>query len=244
MRADNRKEEDLRPITMTRGFMKHAEGSALIEVGDTKVICTASLEEKVPIFLRGAGQGWITAEYSMLPRATEQRTQREASKGRVSGRTMEIQRLIGRSLRSVIDLKELGERTLWIDCDVIQADGGTRTAAITGSFLAVVDALYGLKQRGALKTFPVKDFLAATSVGIVGDQLLLDLQYTEDSQASVDMNVVMTGSGRLVEVQATGEEATFSRRQLDELIDLAELGILQLIELQKQALGQRCEFIR
>nr|NNM90389.1 ribonuclease PH [Bacilli bacterium] len=244
MRADNRKEEDLRPITMTRGFMKHAEGSALIEVGDTKVICTASLEEKVPIFLRGAGQGWITAEYSMLPRATEQRTQREASKGRVSGRTMEIQRLIGRSLRSVIDLKELGERTLWIDCDVIQADGGTRTAAITGSFLAVVDALYGLKQRGALKTFPVKDFLAATSVGIVGDQLLLDLQYTEDSQAKVDMNVVMTGSGRLVEVQATGEEATFSRRQLDELIDLAELGILQLIELQKQALGQRCEFIR
>ena len=244
MRADNRKEEDLRPITMTRGFMKHAEGSALIEVGDTKVICTASIEEKVPIFLRGAGQGWITAEYSMLPRATEQRTQREASKGRVSGRTMEIQRLIGRSLRSVIDLKELGERTLWIDCDVIQADGGTRTAAITGSFLAVVDALYGLKQRGALKTFPVKDFLAATSVGIVGDQLLLDLQYTEDSQASVDMNVVMTGSGRLVEVQATGEEATFSRRQLDELIDLAELGILQLIELQKQALGQRCEFIR
>ena len=244
MRADNRKEEDLRPITMTRGFMKHAEGSALIEVGDTKVICTASLEEKVPIFLRGAGQGWITAEYSMLPRATEQRTQREASKGRVSGRTMEIQRLIGRSLRSVIDLKELGERTLWIDCDVIQADGGTRTAAITGSFLAVVDALYGLKQRGALKTFPIKDFLAATSVGIVGDQLLLDLQYTEDSQAKVDMNVVMTGSGRLVEVQATGEEATFSRRQLDELIDLAELGILQLIELQKQALGQRCEFIR
>jgi ribonuclease PH len=180
----------------------------------------------------------------MLPRATEQRTQREASKGRVSGRTMEIQRLIGRSLRSVIDLKELGERTLWIDCDVIQADGGTRTAAITGSFLAVVDALYGLKQRGTLKKFPVKDFLAATSVGIVGDQLFLDLQYSEDSQASVDMNVVMTGSGRLVEVQATGEEATFSRRQLDELIDLAELGILQLIELQKQALGQRCEFIR
>ena len=234
----------MRAMVITPGYMKYAEGSCLVEAGDTKVICTASVDYKVPPFLKDKGEGWLTAEYSMLPRATEQRTQREASKGRVSGRTMEIQRLIGRSLRSVIDLKELGERTLWIDCDVIQADGGTRTAAITGSFLAVVDALYGLKQRGALKTFPIKDFLAATSVGIVGDQLLLDLQYTEDSQAKVDMNVVMTGSGRLVEVQATGEEATFSRRQLDELIDLAELGILQLIELQKQALGQRCEFIR
>ena len=243
MRLDKRAYDELRPVTMTRGYMKNAEGSALIEVGDTRVICTASIEDKVPPFLRGNGQGWITAEYSMLPRATEQRTQREASRGRLSGRTMEIQRLIGRSLRSVINLKDLGERTLWIDCDVIQADGGTRTAAITGAFLAVVDALMLLKQRGTIKNFPVKDYLAATSVGIVQQNLLLDLQYREDVDAQVDMNVVMTGSGQLVEVQATGEEATYSRQQMNDLLDLAEYGVLQLIEQQKRVLGENGQLI-
>ncbi len=243
MRLDKRNFDELRPVSMTRGYMKNAEGSALIEVGDTKVICTASIEDKVPPFLRGNGQGWITAEYSMLPRATEQRTQREATRGRLSGRTMEIQRLIGRSLRAVINLKDLGERTLWIDCDVIQADGGTRTAAITGSFLAVVDALVALKQRGTLKNFPVKDYLAATSVGIVQHNLLLDLQYKEDVEAEVDMNVVMTGSGQLVEVQATGEEATYTRKQMNELMDLAEYGVLQLIEQQKLVLGDNGQYI-
>lgn len=237
MRGDGRLANQLRPVTITRNYIKHAEGSALIEVGDTRVLCTASVEEKVPPFLRGAGHGWITAEYSMLPRATEQRTQREATRGKLGGRTMEIQRLIGRSLRAILDLKDLGERTLWIDCDVIQADGGTRTAAITGAFIAVVDAVSALRRRGALQKLPIRDFLAATSVGIVEEKMLLDLRYKEDSVASVDMNVVMTGSGKLVEVQGTGESAVFSRDQLNELLDLAQLGIQSLIDVQRTTLG-------
>ncbi|MCI0183219.1 Ribonuclease PH [Acidibacillus sp. S0AB] len=237
MRGDERLANQLRDVTITRNYIKHAEGSALIEVGNTRVLCTATVEEKVPPFLRGAGQGWITAEYSMLPRATEQRTQREATRGKLGGRTMEIQRLIGRSLRAILDLKDLGERTLWIDCDVIQADGGTRTASITGAFVAVVDALTNLRKRGTLQKAPIRDYLAATSVGMVNDEMLLDLRYKEDSIASVDMNIVMTGSKRLVEVQGTGESATFSRQQLNEMVDLAETGILQLIALQTEVLG-------
>lgn len=234
---------DLRPVSIERGFIKHAEGSVLITVGDTKVICTASIEDKVPPFLRNSGQGWITAEYSMLPRATAERTQREAARGKLSGRTMEIQRLIGRALRAVISLKDLGERTLWIDCDVIQADGGTRTAAITGAYVAVVEALAGMQVKGQSKPFAVKDYLAATSVGVVGGQLLLDLQYEEDSTAAVDMNVVMTGKGELVEVQGTGEEASFTRAQMNEMLDLAQVGVAQLIQLQKSVLGSLCERI-
>lgn len=243
VRKVGRLSEELRPITIETNFIKHAEGSVLISVGDTKVICTASVEEKVPPFLRGSGQGWITAEYSMLPRATAERTQREAVRGKLSGRTMEIQRLIGRALRSVMSLKDLGERTLWIDCDVIQADGGTRTAAITGAYVAVVFALSALHSRGALKNFPVRDFLAATSVGVVNGQLLLDLQYEEDSAADVDMNVVMTGAGELVEVQGTGEESSFTRAQLNAMLDMAEIGVTQLISEQKRVLGPLCERI-
>ncbi len=237
VRMDGRRPDDLRPVLIERGYIKHAEGSALISVGDTRVICTATVEDKVPPFLRGTAQGWITAEYAMLPRATEQRSQRESTRGRVGGRTMEIQRLIGRALRAVIDMKALGEKTLWIDCDVIQADGGTRTAAITGAFVAIVEALSALRQRGVLTKLPVRDYLAATSVGIAGQEMLLDLRYSEDSAASVDMNVVMTGSGQLVEVQGTGETTTFSRAELSSLLDLAEMGILQLIEMQRQVLA-------
>ncbi|KUO96698.1 ribonuclease PH [Ferroacidibacillus organovorans] len=238
MRIDGRRADELRPIAITKHFIKHAEGSVLMETGDTKVICTVSVEDKVPPFLRGQGQGWITAEYAMIPRATDTRTQREAQKGRLSGRTMEIQRLIGRSLRAVIDLKDLGERTLWIDCDVIQADGGTRTAAITGSFVAVVEALATLKKRGAIKKFPVKDYLAATSVGIVEGNVALDLCYAEDSKAEVDCNVVMTGRGELVELQGTGESAVFSRAQLSEMLDTAERGIASLVLQQKAVFGE------
>lgn len=237
MRKDERMPDSLRPVTIERGFIKHAEGSVLIMVGDTKVICTASVEDKVPPFLRNSGQGWITAEYSMLPRATAERTQREAARGKLSGRTMEIQRLIGRALRSVISLKDLGERTLWVDCDVIQADGGTRTAAITGAYVAVVEALAGLPVRGASKPFAVRDYLAATSVGLVGGELLLDLQYEEDSAAAVDMNVVMTGKGELVEVQGTGEEASFTRTQMNQMLDLAQVGVEHLIAIQREVLG-------
>ncbi len=237
LRGDERLTNQLRPVTILRDYIKHAEGSALIDIGNTRVVCTATVEEKVPPFLRGAGHGWITAEYSMLPRATEQRTQREATRGKLGGRTMEIQRLIGRSLRAVLDLKELGERTLWIDCDVIQADGGTRTAAITGAFVAVVDAVMTLRRRGTLQKTPIRDFLAATSVGIVDDELMLDLRYKEDSVASVDMNVVMTGAGRLVEIQGTGESASFSRQQMNDLLDLSEIGIRQLIDVQKSVVG-------
>jgi ribonuclease PH len=236
-RFDGRRLDELRPVAITRGFNKHAEGSAFIEVGDTKVVCTASVEERVPPFLKGKGEGWITCEYGMLPRATTTRTQREASRGAPSGRTHEIQRLIGRSLRSVIDLAALGERTLWIDCDVIQADGGTRTASITGAFVAVVDALRRLKGQGALVDLPIVDFVAATSVGRVGGEILLDLAYEEDSKAEVDMNVVKTGRGLFVEIQGTAERTPFSDDEMKKLMDAADKGIQELIGEQKKALG-------
>lgn len=237
MRNDGRQANQLRPIHMTTNFIKHAEGSVLIEVGDTKVICTASVEERVPPFMRGEGRGWIAAEYSMLPRATQTRNIREAAKGKLGGRTMEIQRLIGRSLRSVVDLRALGERTVWLDCDVIQADGGTRTASITGAFVALVTALDGLVQKKQLPAMPVRDFLAATSVGIVKGEPVLDLSYAEDSTAKVDMNVVLTGRGQYVELQGTGEDAPFSREELDALLRLAGVGMEQIFQIQKHVLG-------
>ncbi|MEI1422426.1 ribonuclease PH [Bacillus cabrialesii] len=238
MRHDGRQHDELRPITFDLDFISHPEGSVLITAGNTKVICNASVEDRVPPFLRGGGKGWITAEYSMLPRATNQRTIRESSKGKISGRTMEIQRLIGRALRAVVDLEKLGERTIWIDCDVIQADGGTRTASITGAFLAMAIAIGKLVKAGTIKTNPITDFLAAISVGIDKEQgILLDLNYEEDSSAEVDMNVIMTGSGRFVELQGTGEEATFSREDLNGLLGLAEKGIQELIDKQKEVLG-------
>jgi len=238
MRVDGREKTELRHIHIHTNYLKHPEGSVLIEVGDTKVICSATIEERVPPFMRGEGKGWVTAEYAMIPRATEQRTIRESSKGKVTGRTMEIQRLIGRALRAVVDLEALGERTVWIDCDVIQADGGTRTASITGAYVAMVLAFEKLLQAEKVSKIPVKDYLAATSVGIVEEQgVVLDLNYVEDSKADVDMNVIMTGKGQFVEVQGTGEEATFSRAQLNELLDAAEQGIFQLIDMQKEALG-------
>ncbi len=239
MRVDGRKTDELRPIHFEINYVKHPEGSVLVIVGDTKVICNASIEERVPPFMRNQGKGWITAEYSMLPRATEQRNIRESSKGKISGRTMEIQRLIGRALRSIVNLSKIGERTIWIDCDVIQADGGTRTASITGAFVAMVLACGKLYEEKRITEFPITDFLAATSVGI--DQKhgeILDLNYIEDSRANVDMNIVMTGSGQFVELQGTGEEATFSRDQLNNLLALGEKGIHELIEKQKEALGE------
>ncbi|WKA56216.1 ribonuclease PH [Planococcus shixiaomingii] len=239
-RIDERNVNQLRPVEMDVDYLIHPEGSVLITVGQTKVICTATIEDKVPGFLRGQGKGWITAEYSMLPRATNSRNQREASRGKIGGRTMEIQRLIGRALRAVVDLEKLGERTLWIDCDVIQADGGTRTASITGAFVAMTMAISKLN----LTAFPVTDYLAATSVGIVpGIGAVLDLNYVEDSSAEVDMNLVMTGSGNFVELQGTGEESTFTRAQLNELLDLGEAGIQQLIAMQKQVLGNAAKRI-
>ena len=238
LRPDGRKADQLRPVRITRNYIKYAEGSVLIEVGDTKVICTASVEDKPPAFLKGEGKGWITAEYGMLPRATGVRTPREAARGRVGGRTYEIQRLIGRSLRAVVDLKVLGERTVWIDCDVIQADGGTRTASITGAFVALIDALQALKAQGVIESLPVRDYVAATSVGRVNGSLLLDLCFEEDAAAEVDMNIVMTGSGRFVEVQGTGEEATFSGEEMEEMLALAAGGIERLISLQKEVLGE------
>ncbi|HSO58916.1 MAG TPA: ribonuclease PH [Paenisporosarcina sp.] len=239
MRHDGRNLKELRPVTIETNYLLHPEGSVLITVGQTKVICTATIEDRVPHFLRGQGKGWITAEYSMLPRATGSRTQREASKGKIGGRTMEIQRLIGRALRAVVDLEALGERTLWIDCDVIQADGGTRTASITGAFVAMTMAIAKLQDEKQLPIFPVTDFLAATSVGI-DDTLgaILDLNYVEDSSANVDMNIVQTGSGQFVELQGTGEEATFTRQQLNELLDLGDVGIQQLVSIQKEVLGE------
>lgn len=238
MRIDGRQPIELRPVHIETDYLKHPEGSVLISVGDTKVICTASIEERVPPFIRNSGKGWIAAEYSMLPRATGTRNIRESSKGKVSGRTMEIQRLIGRALRAVVDLEALGERTIWIDCDVIQADGGTRTASITGAFVAMVLALRKLVDTKKLKTFPVTDWLAATSIGIVKETgVILDLNYAEDSTALVDMNVVMTGAGEFVELQGTGEEATFTASQLTEMLKAAETGIQGLIEKQRQALG-------
>src|ERR1051326_5078905 len=233
MRIDQRQPGQLRPVKVTTDYLLTAEGSALIEVGNTRVLCAASVEESVPPFLRGSGKGWVTAEYSMLPRATSTRTAREVSKGRASGRTMEIQRLIGRSLRSVIDMDALGERSVILDCDVLQADGGTRTAAITGAYIALSAALRQLVKFGALKKSPIRDFVAATSVGIVGGTPMLDLCYQEDSQAEVDMNVVMTGSGQFVEVQATAEKTPFDDAQMAELLALARRGIGELISLQK-----------
>ncbi|RLQ98018.1 ribonuclease PH [Falsibacillus albus] len=239
MRPDGRENPlQLRPIHIDTNYLKHPEGSVLISVGETKVICTASVEDRVPPFMRGEGKGWITAEYSMLPRATETRNIRESSKGKVSGRTMEIQRLIGRALRAIVDLNKIGERTVWIDCDVIQADGGTRTASITGAFVAMAIAMNKLQEAKKLPSFPINDFLAATSVGVMEENgVVLDLNYAEDSSALVDMNVVMTGSGEFVELQGTGEESTFSHSQLQSMIDAAQKGINELIEMQKQVLG-------
>ncbi|MFQ5589010.1 MAG: ribonuclease PH [Nitrospiria bacterium] len=238
MRIDGRKEQTLRPLNITRNYLKDVEGAVLIEMGDTKVICTATLENRVPPFLRDQKKGWITAEYAMLPRASRDRISRESSRGKVGGRTHEIQRLIGRSLRSVVDMSALGERTLWIDCDVIQADGGTRTASITGAFIAMVDAIRHHQKEGKITGMPVKDFLAAISIGKVGDKLLLDLNYHEDVRAEVDMNVVMTGQGKYVEVQGTAEGAPFQKEELDALLDLAANGIRELIAAQKALLGE------
>jgi ribonuclease PH len=236
-RPGNRQDNELRRIRITRSYTKHAEGSVLVEFGDTRVLCTASVEEKVPGFLRGRGRGWITAEYGMLPRATNTRTDREAARGKQSGRTQEIQRLIGRSLRAVADLALLGERSIQIDCDVLQADGGTRTASITGAYVAVHDAVALLLARGLITTSPLRDFVAAVSVGICKGTPLLDLDYAEDSACDTDMNVVMTGSGGFVEVQGTAEGAPFSRQEMDALLTLAERGIRELVTTQKQALG-------
>lgn len=234
MRPDNRKNNELRKIKITRDFISSAEASVLIELGNTRVICTASIEEKVPQFLRDQNRGWITAEYSMLPRATSTRTTRESSAGRVSGRTHEIQRLIGRSLRSVVDLNLIGSRTFWIDCDVIQADGGTRTAALTGSFICLTGALKYAMTKGLIEKMPVRDYLAAVSVGIVKGKPILDLCYQEDSAAEVDMNVVMTGSGEFVEIQGTAEGKPFSADNLNIMLDLAKSGIDSLIHMQKE----------
>jgi ribonuclease PH len=228
----------MRPVKITRNYMKHAEGSVLIEMGDTKVICSASIEERVPPFLRNTGKGWITAEYSMLPRSTHTRTSRDSLTGRGSGRAFEIQRLIGRSLRSVTDLSGFGERTIWIDCDVIQADGGTRTASITGAYVALVDAFRKMVKDGWIEKIPINGSVAAISVGKVNGKALLDLNYEEDSRADVDMNVVMTGDGKFVEIQGTAEENVFTKREMDELISIAQKGIKELTRIQKKVLGK------
>ncbi len=232
-------EQSIRETVITPNYLIHPEGSVLIEMGQTKVICNATIDEKVPPFLRGQDKGWVTAEYSMLPRATEQRNVREASRGKLSGRTMEIQRLIGRSLRSVVDLEALGERTIWLDCDVIQADGGTRTASITGAFVALVIACNRLMEEEAIERFPITDYLAAISVGVDDQDLaILDLNYEQDVSAKVDMNIVMTGKGEFVEIQGTGEETTFSYSQLEEMLRLAKSGITELIDIQKTAIAE------
>jgi len=236
-RLNDRSPNELRPITLTPGFTMHAEGSVLIEVGFTRVICTASIEDKVPPFLRNTGKGWVTAEYGMLPRATSTRSNREAAAGKVGGRTMEIQRLIGRSMRSVIKLEELGERTIWLDCDVIQADGGTRCASITGAFVALVLALGKLKGAGLLRSIPIADYVAATSVGIVAGMPLLDLAYEEDSKADVDMNIVKTSDGRFIEIQGTAEAEPFGTDALTGLLALADKGITDLIDKQRAIVG-------
>jgi len=236
-RAGGRRADQLRPVRLTRNYTRHAEGSVLVEFGDTRVLCTVSIDDKVPPFLRGKGSGWLTAEYGMLPRATGTRNEREASRGKQGGRTLEIQRLIGRSLRAVVDLQQLGERTLVVDCDVIQADGGTRTASITGGFVAVHDALDWLRERGGLTTLPIRNFVAAVSVGIHNGTPLLDLDYAEDSSCETDMNVVMTGAGAFVEVQATAEGAPFSAKELESMLKLARMGISRLVGAQKTALG-------
>ncbi|MBI2311826.1 MAG: ribonuclease PH [Betaproteobacteria bacterium] len=237
MRPSNRNPDELRPVRITRRYTRHAEGSVLVEFGDTRVICTASIEEKVPPFLKGRSQGWLTAEYGMLPRSTGTRTDREAARGRQSGRTQEIQRLIGRALRSVVDLGKIGERTIQLDCDVIQADGGTRTASITGAFVALHDAVDALLGNQMIEFSPIRDYVAAVSVGVYEGLPVLDLDYLEDSACDTDMNVVMTGSGGLVEVQGTAEGAPFTREQLNAMLSLAESGIRSLIAAQREALG-------
>ena len=236
-RTDNRRADELRPVKITRPFTKYAEGSVLIEMGETKVVCTASVEEKVPPFLRDKGQGWITAEYGMLPRSTHDRMSREASKGKQGGRTLEIQRLVGRSLRAVTDMHQMGERSIWIDCDVIQADGGTRTASITGAYIALADAFSTLKEKGLIKQCPLLDYLAAISIGKVAGEIRLDLAYDEDSQADVDMNLVMRDDATFVEIQGSAEGASFSRATMDQLLSLGEKGIADLFALQRAALG-------
>ena len=238
MRPSQRQPDQLRAIRITRHYTKHAEGSVLVECGDTKVICTASVEERVPAHKKGTGEGWVTAEYGMLPRSTGERMPREAAKGKQSGRTQEIQRLIGRSLRTVVDLKKLGERTVQVDCDVIQADGGTRTASITGAFVALHDAVSGLLGKGLVKESPLRDFVAAISVGVYQGMPVLDLDYAEDFACDTDMNVVMTGSGHFVEVQGTAEGHAFSRAEMDALLDLAQAGIAQLVAIQRAALAE------
>ncbi|ABZ83082.1 ribonuclease ph [Heliomicrobium modesticaldum Ice1] len=240
-RVDGRQADQLRPVQIQRQYLIHPEGSVLITVGNTKVICTATVEEKVPPFQKGSGKGWVTAEYGMLPRATGTRTQREVTRGKATGRTMEIQRLIGRALRSVVDLQRLGERTIWIDCDVIQADGGTRTASITGAFVALKDACRRLLKNKQIQKDPIIEALAAVSVGKVAGELLLDLAYEEDAKAEVDMNVVMTAGGRFVELQGTAEGTPFGRDELDAMLRLAEKGICELIEAQNQALAESAQ---
>ncbi|NLW45438.1 MAG: ribonuclease PH [Syntrophomonadaceae bacterium] len=238
MRINGRRPDEMRPVKITPNYLKYAEGSVLIEAGDTRVICAASVEDKVPPFLKGTGSGWVTAEYGLLPRSTETRNVREASRGKVSGRTSEIQRLVGRSLRAVVDIEALGERTIWIDCDVIQADGGTRTASITGSFVAMCLAVRKLKEQGLIERMPVKDYVAAISVGIVDGEVVLDLDYAEDSRAEVDMNVVMNSKGEFIEIQGTAERNPFTRSQMDRLLDLAAGGIKELIAIQMGIIGE------
>ncbi len=238
MRPDGRQNDKLRKITITRNYLKNAEGSVLIEVGDTKVICTASIEDRVPFFLKDQNRGWITSEYSMLPRSTHTRKSRESSSGKVGGRTHEIQRLIGRSMRSIVDMKALGERTIWLDCDVIQADGGTRTASISGAFVALKDAVNSAMENRLIESQPIRDYVAAVSVGIVEGKTRLDLCYEEDSNAEVDMNIVMTGSGKFIEVQGTAETEPFDRKSFQEMIDFAESGIREIISVQKSVLGE------
>jgi ribonuclease PH len=237
-RIDGRDNNQIREFKITRNFNRYAEGSVLVEAGNTKVICTTSIDDRVPPFLKGTGEGWITCEYGMLPRSTAVRKQRESSRGKIDGRTAEIQRLIGRALRSAVDLKVLGERTIWIDCDVIQADGGTRTASITGSFVALVDAVNKLDETEHFQKYPLRNFVSAISVGIVDDAVMTDLCYEEDSNAKVDMNVVMTDKGEYIEIQGTGEESPFNRDELSKLLEYAENGINQLIKIQKESLGE------
>lgn len=244
MRIDNRQFDELREVKITRDYLLHPFGSVLIEMGNTKVICTAMIEDKIPPFLRGTNSGWITSEYSMLPASTNRRKVRDSTRGRVDGRTQEIQRLIGRSLRSIVDLTKIGERTIWIDCDVIQADGGTRTAAITGAFVAMVDALNKLYEKKLITEIPISNYLAAVSVGVGEDGPILDLCYEEDHKALVDMNIVMNDKEEFIEIQGTGEERPFTRSELNHILDLAESGIKKLIDVQKESLGDICGLIR
>jgi ribonuclease PH len=237
MRKDGRKPTQLRSLTITPSYIKSADGSVLIEMGDTKVICTAKLEERVPPFLRNSGKGWITAEYGMLPGSSQQRIGRESSRGKIGGRTHEIQRLIGRSLRAIADLKSFGERTVWIDCDVIQADGGTRTASITGAYVALMEAARNWRERGVMDVEPIKDSVAAVSVGIVSGKILLDLCYEEDSKADVDMNFVMTGSRKFIEVQGTAESSPFTKKQMERMAEIAQQGITELLKAQKKVIA-------